>query len=453
MSDYDYINRNNGENKEPQGFTYSDGSYYGQNGGYNYGGYGYGASNDPAGNNAQPSQEPPQKKKGKGAFVGIVAAVAAAGAIAGSLVTGFVALPMIAQQAQPTAQVISSEEGSAVTLPQEEPSSDASGSSGGTYGDSNPVPAIAEKAKESVVSIVMYEKTLVPGQEPVEQKISSGSGFVIKDDYILTNAHVVSSGNLIKIVTSAGDEYVAELVGKDNATELAVLKVDGLNLPAVTIGDSDSVKTGELVIAIGNPVNSDRLQNTVTVGYLSAESREVLLNGEEMNMLQTDAAINPGNSGGPLLNDKGEVIGINTMKTIFAGVDSYGNTISAEGIGFAIPITSAMDIVDVLIEDGGIVKPGIGFTYSSISAEDAELWQTPTGILIAEVNPGSPAQEAGLKPNDIITEIDGVDLTDGAEVPVFSDRAVGDTISATVWREGKEYSVEFVLADLNKLQG
>jgi serine protease Do len=317
---------------------------------------------------------------------------------------------------------------------------------------SNPVPDIAESAKDSVVGVVMYNKELVSGQEPIETKLSSGTGFVISDDgYILTNNHVVAEGNLIKVTTNSGEEYVAELIGRDSNSEVAVLKVEGLNLPALPIGDSTAAKTGELVVAIGNPIN-DSLQNTVTVGYLSSTSRQIVLNGNEMDMLQIDAAINPGNSGGPLLNSNGEVIGINTSKKVFAGTDGYGNTISAEGIGFAIPISAAMDIANALIENGSVVRPGIGFSYSPISESDAELWQVPKGILITGVVSGSPADEAGLRPNDVITSLDNVDLTTADEVPTFDDKNVGDTIPATVWREGTEYNVTFTLGDLSTMQ-
>ncbi len=465
---YSYNNTYN-QNSE----SYNQGGSYTQGGSYNQGG----AYTPPPVDGGNAGGEPPKKKKGMG---GIIAAVAATGVIAGALVTGFVVVPALnanqaaAALAQQGTQVQTQE--GAIQQPAEQqpatqteaPALDSASkpslnesSENTTFGgtaaqiqnQNNPVPEIAEVAKKSVVGVKTYNKTLVSGQEPVEEPIASGSGFVIsKDGYILTNNHVIADGNLIKIVTSDGSEHVANLVGKDSTTELAVLKVEGLNIDPLPIGNSDESKTGELVIAIGNPLG-DNLQNTVTVGYLSAESRQVLLGGEEMTMLQTDAAINPGNSGGPLLNSNGEVIGINTMKSIFAGMDGYGNTISAEGIGFSIPINKAMEIAQTLIRDGSIVKPGIGFTYTAITAEDAELWGTPKGILIQGVVSGAPAQKAGLKVNDIITEIDGVDLTaEGAEVPKFSDRKVGEVIKASVWRDGTLYQAEFTLADLSQIE-
>lgn len=426
------------------GFTYSDGNYYNSgNTGYNYD---YNGANTPQ-NNEPPKRE---KKKGKGGFIALVALVAAISAIAGSFLTGYFALPLMLKNQQSAAAELN--EQTTLTSAQ---NTDLDSNEVASIGSSmnNPVPQIAEQVRNSVVSIVIYEKTLIPGQEPVEEKIASGSGFVISEDgYILTNAHVVEEGNLFKINTQSGEEYVAQLIGKDTDTELAVLKVDNLGLPAVSIGDSNNVKTGDFVVAIGSPVDSETLHNTVTVGYVSSESRDMTLHGSNTHMIQTDAAINPGNSGGPLLNDRGEVIGINTMKTMFVGMDEYGNTISAEGIGFALPISEAMDTVELLIKDGGIVKPGIGFTYSPVTAEDAELWDSPRGIIIQSVNPGSPAAEAGLQPYDIIIEIDGVDLTvEGAEVPKFNERELGDSIDAVVWRDGTEYSVTFILDDLNKL--
>lgn len=400
----------------------------------------------------------PKKPKKKKGFAGLIAAVAVTGVLAGSLLTGFVIMPTINQMQAGQMEVLPNETAAASEMPEPAQSStEFGGQAADIQNVANPVPEIAEQVADSVVGVITYNKSYISGQEPVEQALTSGTGFVISNDgYILTNNHVIDSGNTIKVRTSDGEEHAAELIGQDPNTEIAVLKVEGLGLPALALGDSDAAKTGELVVAVGNPL-SDQLYGTVTVGYLSATNRSMQLstNGEEMEMLQTDAAINPGNSGGPLINSKGEVIGINTMKRIFAGTDSYGNAISAEGIGFAIPINKAMDIAQQLIENGSVpqpVRPGIGFTYQPISAEDAEMWQVPRGIMIAGVVEGSPAEKAGLTTFDVITQIDGVDLTTGADVPTFDDRQVGDTVNATVWRDGKEMQVQFVLEDLNTLE-
>ncbi len=471
MSDYDFINNRNNKDEHNQNHSSQhQGPYYTNHPNNQYTNYQNSSYNPPptgGGGNGDGGSAGTGKPKRQKGFLGAVIATALVGAIAGSLVTGFVVMPMmtdnVLQQVnqslatttatEPAVEFSAGNADEQVTLPSTEDAQTGGGNaaSSSIQDTANPVPEVVEKAEASVVNVVMYNKELISGQEPVETKLSSGTGFVISDDgYILTNAHVVSNGNLIKITTSTGEEYVAELVGKDSTSEVAVLKVEGLGLPGLAIGDSAGLKTGELVVAIGNPIN-DSLQNTVTVGYLSSTSRQITLDGNEMDMLQIDAAINPGNSGGPLLNADGEVIGINTSKSVFAGTDAYGNTISADGIGFSIPINNAMSVANQLIETGSVVRPGIGFTYSPISESDAELWQVPRGILIAEVLAGSPAQEAGLKVNDIITSLDGVDLTTTDDVPLFNDKNIGDTVSAVVWRDGAEYNVTFTISDLNKL--
>lgn len=404
-----------------------------------------------------------QEKKRRGGLAGIITAVALAGVMAGSAITGFVVLPLVTGQNLVTAnQSVNNEQPAdmpnieeAPAIPSSDPNAEAPQDGNGTQqGSDNPVVDVAENVSESVVGVVMYNKQLISGQEPVEEMVSSGTGFVLSEDgYIITNNHVVAEGNVVKIVTNGDEEHVARIVGKDSKSDLAVLKVDGLNLKPVTIGDSTTVKAGELVVAIGNPLGQS-LSNTVTVGYISAVSREVMVSGssEPMEMLQTDAAINPGNSGGPLINSQGEVIGITTLKSIIAGVDANGYAIPSEGIGFAIPITNAMGIVEQLIEEGGVPNIGIGINYAMMTAEDAELWEMPRGALIGSVVPGGPAERAGLQAYDIIIEFDGVDLTTGEQnIPVLSDREAGETVTAKVWRDGQEFDIELTLADLNKI--
>ncbi len=436
------------------GFNYNQGEYNQGEAGQNFtqvpeqynGGFG-----------SEGPQGPRRGKKKKKGIAGMLTAVAVSGMVAGGLLTGFVIVPLLNQTPVAQVEVLPNEQAVA-SAAEESQDSKLGGEAETIQNVTNPVPEIAEQATKSVVGITMYNTTYLSGKEPVEQAISSGTGFVISNDgYIMTNNHVVEEGNTIKVTTSNGDVYTAELVGRDPNTEVAVIKVENLGLPALALGNSDEAKTGEMVVAIGNPL-SDTLSNTVTVGYLSSVSRPTQLmdGGDEINMLQTDAAINFGNSGGPLFNASGEVIGINTMKSVYAGQDGYGNLVSAEGIGFAVPINTAMDVAQQLIETGSVpmpVKLGVGFSYSPISAEDAQMWQVPQGIMIGQVVEDGPAAQAGLQVNDIITEIDGVDLTTGAAVPSFADRQVGDKVSATVWRNGQTYQVEFVLADLNALAG
>ncbi|MEG0630394.1 MAG: trypsin-like peptidase domain-containing protein [Christensenellaceae bacterium] len=399
--------------------------------------------------------EPPQKPKKKKGMGGIIAIVAVAGIVAGVLLSSFVVAPFISNVKKANEQMKTE---LTVTNTQEAPSAPALGGEKTEISDKeNPVVEVFENVSDSVVSVVTYAKEYQEGQEPVETMLTAGTGFVISEDgYILTNHHVAADGNLVKVIDSDGKEYVADVIGTDAPTEIAVLKVDGLKAKPVAIGDSDAVKVGEMAIAIGNPVtkNSEGIDfsSTLTVGYISAVNREIVLDGQKFNMFQTDAAINPGNSGGPLVNDTGEVIGVNTAKKFYSGYDVSGNALQSEGIGYAIPMNKAMEIAQKLIQDGSIPRAGIGLTYGLISADDAQLWETPRGALVAQVVPGGAADKAGIKQNDIITELDGVDLTKGANMPVLSERAVGDTIQAKIWREGKELSIDLILQDLNETQ-
>lgn len=421
----------------------------------NYNNNGYQPPAPPANYQGMPGPQKPKKKRG----IGGVIAAAISGVVVGALVMGLVIAPQLLNHTEVTPTAASSAPAQS-QAPAETPQASAElGGDGIKVTDpTNPVPEIVEAAGKSVVSVQLYNRSYVSGQEPIEQKVGGGSGFVISDDgLIMTNHHVVEGANAIKVITKDGKEYDAEVVGSDPNTEVALLRVNGLELPALPIGNSDAAKQGELVIAVGNPIN-DSLNGTVTVGYLSGTDREMELNdtGTKISMLQTDAAINPGNSGGPLLNSKGEVIGITTMKTVFAGISSTGNAISAEGIGYAVPITKAMEIANIILENGSVPlppKPGIGFSYQPVSAQDAQMWGVPQGIMIASVVPGSPAEKVGLRQSDVIVSIDGVDLTNGTEVPTFDDRNVGDSVPATVWRNGQTHEVEFILADLNQLNG
>jgi len=289
-----------------------------------------------------------------------------------------------------------------------------------------------------------------------DQTQGSGSGVIISTDgYIVTNYHVISGADEISVVLSSGEEVAAKLVGGDAQSDLAVLKIDKTGLTAMPFGDSDSVQVGETVLAIGNPLGTD-LAGTVTAGIVSAKDRELTVDGYTYKLLQTDAAINPGNSGGALVNMNGELIGINQLKSTTAGTDDYGNSISAEGIGFAIPISTAKPIIEQLIRDGGIKRPVLGISPKEITAEQATFYSVPQGVGIVSVTKNGPAAEAGLQAGDIITEFDGTEVKELSDVRnVLNKHQVGDTVEVKVYRSdnGQTVTVNVTLGnsmDLNK---
>lgn len=277
----------------------------------------------------------------------------------------------------------------------------------------------------------------IPDREVKRQSL--GSGFIIdKEGYIITNNHVVEKAEEIKVKLSEGKEYQARVVGRDPKTDLALIKISSpfKDLPTLPLGDSDKVKVGEWVLAIGNPFG---LEHTVTQGIISATGR-VIGAGPYDNFLQTDAAINPGNSGGPLINMKGEVIGINTA--IIA---------TGQGIGFAIPSNMAREIVSQLREKGKVVRGWIGVSIQTLTPELAQAFglKEAKGALVAEVTAGSPADIAGLKNGDVIVLFDGHEIKDTKDLPrIVSETPVGKTVEVKVIREGKERIFKITVAEM-----
>lgn len=391
-------------------------------------------------------------------FAGILAAVCVASVIGGSLFTGYVVMPLINGSTNNTVastpvQIQSEDivaESDAVTST---PAPSTQTDSAITYNYNNPVVDVAKKITPCVVEVKVYNQQFVPGQSVTDNASGYGTGYVLTSDgYILTNNHVIENGNRIKVALQDGTEYDATVAGADESSDVAVLKIEASGLPAVTIGNSDNVQVGELVVAVGNPV-SENLANTVTVGYISALNRTIQAEGRTYNVLQTDAAINSGNSGGPLVNAAGEVIGMTTLKNVYAGVDSYGNLIESDGIGFAIPINYVMEIANELMEKGSIEKPGIGINYYPMTAEDAKLWETPRGALISSVVEGSSAEAAGLKANDIITAVDGASL-DSDEIDlqkIIAEKNIGDVLKFTVWRGGQTLDIDVEIININAI--
>lgn len=311
------------------------------------------------------------------------------------------------------------------------------------------IPDVVEAASASVVGIIQYRTNLRTGKL---EEYASGSGFLVSENgYVLTNAHVVSGAESVDVLFTDGEKKLALVVGADVSLDVAVLKVEGENYPALPIGDSDAVRVGEYVIAIGNPVNTYELYGTVTFGIISATAREINIDGFVNTYLQTDAAINFGNSGGPLINMAGQVIGINCAKSVTAGYDSNGNAVSAEGIGFAIPIHNVVEIANVILKEGGMVRPGIGVSIRTVDEDTAAANDVPVGCRIEDLTDGAPADVAGMKVGDIITRADDVEVTINDDVVYYvRSKNVGDVVTFTVYRDGEYLTIPVTVGDMNK---
>jgi Do/DeqQ family serine protease len=270
------------------------------------------------------------------------------------------------------------------------------------------------------------------GKEYRHKQRSGGSGVIVdKEGYILTNNHVVEGAEKIKIRLNDGREFTAILKGQDSRTDLAVLHIKAKDLPVAALGDSDKLEVGEWAIAIGSPFG---LEHTVTVGVISAKGRSGLGTGTYEDFIQTDASINPGNSGGPLINIDGEVVGINAM-IIQPGT----------GIGFAIPINMAKQILNDLIKQGKVVRPWLGISVQDLTSEMAEQFQVKEkeGVLIAQVHQGTGAEKAGLASGDIIKSVDDKPIKNTSElIKEIQKKRVGQKLKLSVVRDGKTLTME-----------
>lgn len=266
---------------------------------------------------------------------------------------------------------------------------------------------------------------------------ASGSGFIIsKDGYILSNYHVVEGFDRISVTLFSGESYDASLVGYDRSNDIAVLKIEAKDLTPVVLGDSDAMNVGDDVLAIGNPLGE--LTFSLTAGKISARDREVTFsNSVMMDLLQTDCAINSGNSGGALFNLYGEVIGVTNAK--YSG--SSGSGASIDNIGFAIPINSIRSTIEGIITKGYVSKAYIGVTVTDVTQEH-QLYGLPQGATVRAVEQKSPAQEAGLQPGDIITGVDGQEITDSRGlIRILRNCAVGQKLTLNVYRRGETLMV------------
>ncbi|NLQ18941.1 DegQ family serine endoprotease [Marinomonas sp. M1K-6] len=272
---------------------------------------------------------------------------------------------------------------------------------------------------------------------PQGQRSSLGSGFIVSHDgYVLTNNHVIDGADVIHVRLNDRREYVATLVGTDPRTDLALLKIEATDLPIVKMADSDKLKPGQWVLAIGSPFGFDY---TVTAGIVSATGRN-LPSDNYVPFIQTDVAINPGNSGGPLFNLDGEVVGINSQ--------IYTRSGGFMGVSFAIPSKVAMSVVEQLKKDGKVSRAWLGVLIQDVNNELAESFglDRSNGALISRVLPDSPAEKAGLQSGDIILEFNGQSIAHSGELPyVVGQMKAGDKVDATVYREGKEQNISVML--------
>ena len=292
------------------------------------------------------------------------------------------------------------------------------------------------------------------GQSGTSTATATGSGIIISEDgYILTNNHVVSnstssnSSNSYYQVSEAtkltvtlfndSTEYEAKIVGKDEETDLAVIKIDKTGLSKAEFADSDSIKVGEFAMAVGNPIG---MESSVTCGIVSAVNREVTdSDGKKYTLIQTDAAINAGNSGGALVNSEGKVIGINTLKLSGEGI---------EGMGFAIPINSTTDITSQLIQYSKVKRPYIGITGIDLDEQTAKTYNLVTGVYVKSVEDFSSAEKGGIKPGDVIIEADGTKITNMDDLnKVKNSHKIGDEMKIKVNREGQERELTITLGE------
>lgn len=298
---------------------------------------------------------------------------------------------------------------------------------------------IAVKAGPAVVGVLSkVQGYSFWGQATMGQ--STGSGVVVtKDGYIVTNHHVVENAIEVKIILNSGVEHTAKVVGYDEKSDLAVLKIDANDLTYVTFGDSSAVMVGDRAVAIGNPLGTE-LMGTVTQGIISAVNRTVTVDDKTMTLLQTDAAINSGNSGGALLNAYGELIGINTIKMAATGV---------EGLGFAIPSNQVKQIVDDVIQHGYVRgRLVIGVSGTNITEKLATYYELPVGFYVNEVIEGYGAYLAGIQPGDVIIKCDGVVTENIDQINEQRDKhKVGDTMTITVVRNGENKNIDVKLME------
>jgi len=268
-----------------------------------------------------------------------------------------------------------------------------------------------------------------------------GSGFIVAPDgYILTNAHVVNDASVVSVRLTDRREFTAKVIGIDRRTDVAVIKIDGKNLPIVRIGNPSQLRPGEWIVAIGSPFGFD---NSVTAGIVSATARS--MNGQYTPFIQTDAAVNPGNSGGPLFNMAGEVVGINSQ--------IYSRTGGFMGISFAIPIDIAIDVKDQLVKNGRVVRGKMGVLVQDVGQQIADSFglDRPRGAIVSQVEVGSPAAKAGLRSGDIVVSVDGRPIERSGQLSAYVSRIKpGEHVAVELWRDRASQKVTVSIVELKE---
>jgi serine protease Do len=319
----------------------------------------------------------------------------------------------------------------------------------------NGVRSAAQRAQPATVQITTQQTTVDQFNRPFSVPAGVGTGVIYdREGHIITNNHVIEGAQGIQVSLADGRSLSGRLVGQDPQTDLAVLQISGDNLPVAELGDSRQLQVGDWVVAIGNALGLSG-GPTVTQGVVSALGRAVQEPSDEMgrpgpylfDAIQTDAAINPGNSGGPLVNLNGQVIGINTLVA-----NQAGPGVSAQGIGFAIAISTAKPIADQLVATGRVAHPYLGVNYASLNpsiAAQLGIATSQKGVVVGQVVPGSPAAGAGLRTRDVITNVDGSELTtDSSFAQILNQKKPGDTVSLTVQRGGQAVQVQAKLGEM-----
>ena len=284
-----------------------------------------------------------------------------------------------------------------------------------------------------------------PAQPQQEEEVQRGvgSGFIISGDgYVLTNAHVVDGADDVLVTLTDRREFKAKVLGADARSDVALLKIDGAKLPSLPMGDSGKIRVGEWVIAIGSPFN---LENTVTAGIISAKSRDT---GEYLPFIQSDVAVNPGNSGGPLINMRGEVIGINSQIATLSG--------GYNGISFAVPIDEVMRVAEQIRKTGRVTRGRLGVLMGEVSKEVAESlgMDKARGAEVSLVEPGGPADKGGIKVGDIILKFNGVPIDRSSDLPrLVGGTSVGSRATVTVWRKGAAQDMSVTIVELEDDKG